>query len=163
MTIYSIEVTPLINMLIDILSNEYSSNIDVMADADDFSAARDLQDLRRWQSVLTEIGQKFRYYHEPKNIWLVVKSCALEKVEYVFFGTKTKITTEGLIILEDQSVQESLKTYTSRQKLMNGLANLSYCQRAVIELQSAYYAFTAGFKHKATISDICQKFDHCVE
>ena len=46
---------------------------------------------------------------------------------------------------------------------MNGLANLSYCQRAVIELQSAYYAFTAGFKHKATISDICQKLDHCVE
>ena len=45
---------------------------------------------------------------------------------------------------------------------MNGLANLSYCQRAVIEPQSAYYAFTAGFKHKAT-SDICQKLDHYVE
>ena len=47
MAIYSIEVTPLINMLIVILSNEYTSNIDVMAYADDFSAARDLQDLGR--------------------------------------------------------------------------------------------------------------------
>ena len=48
MVIYSIRVTPLINMLIDILSNKYSVNVNVMAYADDFSAAGNLQDLRRW-------------------------------------------------------------------------------------------------------------------
>ena len=47
MSIYGIGVTPLINMLIDILSNEYSANGNVMAYADDFSAARNLQDVRR--------------------------------------------------------------------------------------------------------------------
>ena len=48
MAIYGIGVTPLINMLIDIPSNEYSTNVNVMAHADDFSAAGNLKDLRRW-------------------------------------------------------------------------------------------------------------------
>ena len=132
MAIYSIEVTPLINMLIVILSNEYSSNIDVMAYVDDFSAARDLQDLRRWWSVLTEIGQKFRYYHEPKNTWLVVKSCASEKFEYVFFGTKIKITTEGLIYLggsvcarkfKDLHIMKKVNEWISQFELLSKSSN----------------------------------------
>ena len=90
MAIYGVKVTPLINMLIDILSNEYSFNVNVMAYADDFSAAGNLRDLRRWWSVLTEIGPKFDYYLEPTKTWLVVKLCASEKVESILFGTKIK-------------------------------------------------------------------------
>ena len=47
MAIYGVRVTLLINMLIDILPNEYSANINVILYADDFSAAENLQDLRR--------------------------------------------------------------------------------------------------------------------
>ena len=65
MVIYGIGVTPLINMFIDILSNEYSANVNVMAYADDFSAAENLKDLRKWWSVLTENSPKFGYYPEP--------------------------------------------------------------------------------------------------
>ena len=75
MAIYGIGVTPLINMLTAILSNEYSVNVNVMAYADDFSAARNLQNLRRWWSALTEIGPKFGYYPNPTKTWLVVKGC----------------------------------------------------------------------------------------
>ena len=95
MAIYGIGVTPLINMLIDILSNKHSTNVNVMAYADDFSTSGNLRDLRRWWSVLTEIGPKFRYYPKPTKTWLVVKPCASEKVESVFFGTKIKVKTEG--------------------------------------------------------------------
>ena len=95
MAIYGIGVTPLINMLIDILSTEYSANVNIIAYADDFSAAGNLKDLRRWWIVLTEIGPKFGYYPEPTKTRLVVKLCASEKAESVFFGTKIKITTEG--------------------------------------------------------------------
>ena len=73
----------------------YSANVTVMAYAYDFSAAGNLQDLRRWWSILTETGPKFGYYPEPTKTWLVVEPCASEKVESVFFGTKIKITTEG--------------------------------------------------------------------
>ena len=100
MSVYDIGVTPLINMLIDLLSNEYSANVNVMAYADDFSAAGNLQDLRRWWSSLPEIGAKFGYYSEPTKTWLVVEPCASEKLESVFFGTKIKITCEGRRYLE---------------------------------------------------------------
>ena len=92
--IYSLEVTPLINMLIDKLLSEDSVNVTVMAYADDSSAAGNLQDLKRWWSVLTEISLKFGYYPEPTKTWQVVKRCVSEKVESAFFGTKIKITTE---------------------------------------------------------------------
>ena len=92
MAIFDIGITPLINMLIVILSNEYSAN--VMVYANDFSASRNLQDLRRWWNVLTEIGPKFGYYSETTKTWLVVKPCASEKVESVIFGSKIKIKME---------------------------------------------------------------------
>ena len=92
MAIYDIGITPLINMLIVILSNDYSAN--VMVYANDFSASRNLQGLRRWWLVLTEIGPKFGYYSEATKTWLVVKLCASEKVESLFFGSKIKITIE---------------------------------------------------------------------
>ena len=85
MVIYGIGVTPVINMLIDVLSNKYSANVNAMAYADDFSTAGNLQNVRRWWIVLIEIGQKFGYYPKPTKTWLLVKSCALEKDESVFF------------------------------------------------------------------------------
>lgn len=48
MEIYDIRVMHLINMLIEILSNQYSANFNVMGYGDDISAARNLQDVRRW-------------------------------------------------------------------------------------------------------------------
>ena len=132
MAIYGIEVTPLINMLIEILSNECSSNIDVIAYADDFSAAGDLQELRRWWSVLTEIRPNFRYYPEPTNTWLVVKPCASEKVEYVFFGTKIKIPTEVLIYLggsvgarkfKDLYIKTNVNKWISQLELLSKSSN----------------------------------------
>ena len=47
MAICGIGVTLLINMLIDILSNDYRVNVNVMVYADDFSTAGNLQYLRR--------------------------------------------------------------------------------------------------------------------
>ena len=73
-------------MLIDILPNEYSAN--VMGYTDDFSVAGNLQDLRRWWSVLTEIGPKFGYYPKPTKTWLETQPCASEKVESVFLKPK---------------------------------------------------------------------------
>ena len=80
-------VTPLINMLIEILSSEYRANDNAMTYADAFSAVRNLQDLRRSWSVLIETGSKLGYYPQQTKTWLVVKPCASEKVESVYFKT----------------------------------------------------------------------------
>ena len=51
MIIYGIGVTPLINMLIEVLINEYKVTVNVLAYADDFSVAGRIQDLRIWWYV----------------------------------------------------------------------------------------------------------------
>ena len=51
MAIYGIGVTPLINMLIDILANYYSTCVNVLAYADDFSAAGKLSNLKKWWNI----------------------------------------------------------------------------------------------------------------
>ena len=151
MAIYGIGVTPLNNMLIEILSNECSADVNVMAYTDDFSAAGNLKDLRRWWSVLTEIGPKFGYYPEPTKTWPIVKPCASEKVESVFFGTKIKITTEGrryfggslgTQMFKDLYIKTKVNEWITQSKLLSKIA--------ATEPQSAYCECTAGFKHKVT-------------
>ena len=73
MAIYGIGVTPLINMLIDIVVTSTESQVSVLASANDFSAAGKLADLRKWWDTLSIIGPKFGYYLEPTKTWLVIK------------------------------------------------------------------------------------------
>ena len=82
-------------MLIETLSNESSANVNVMAYADNFSAAENLKILRRWWGVMAEIGPTFGHYPKPTKTCLLVKSRASEKIESVFFRPKIKITTKG--------------------------------------------------------------------
>ena len=95
MIIYGIGVTPLVNMLIEVLINEYQVKVNVLAYADDFSAAGRLQDLRIWWNLLNEIGLKFGYYSEPTKTWLIVKAAKAKSVDTIFVGTKIKVTKEG--------------------------------------------------------------------
>ena len=133
-----------------------------MAYPDEFSAARKLQDRRRWWSALTEIGSKFGYYPEPTKIWLAVELCVLKKVESVYFGTKIKITTEGHRYLGKSVGRRKFKDLYITKKVNEFISQLELLSKiAAIEPQSAYCVFTAGFKQKVTytmraIPDICQ-------
>ena len=62
MTIYGIEVTLLINMLIDLLINNCRVHVNVLGYADDFSTVGGLRDLTIWWSVLNEVRKKFGYF-----------------------------------------------------------------------------------------------------
>ena len=62
MTIYGIEVTLLINMLIDLLINNCRVHVNVLGYADDFSTVGGLRDLTIWWSVLNEVRTKFGYF-----------------------------------------------------------------------------------------------------
>ena len=79
MAIYGIGVTPLINILIDIVVTSTKSQVRVLAYADDFSAAGKLDDLRKWRDTLTIICPKFGYYPEPTKTWLVIKPYASQQ------------------------------------------------------------------------------------
>ena len=134
-------------MLIDILLNEYSANVNIMVYADDFSAAWNSQDLRRCWGVLIEIGPKFGYYPELKQTWLIIKSSVSEKVESVFFGTKIKDNNRRFLISWRISryTQVKVNEWISQLELLSKIA--------AIEPQSSYCALTAGFKYQG-IPDI---------
>ena len=143
-------------MLIHILPNEYSANFNVTANADDFSAAGNLKNLRRWWSVLTEIGPKLGYYPEPTKTWLAVnKSCDSEKVESAFFRTKLKTTTEVR-----RQVGGSVGTRKFKDAYIIQLELLT--KIATIEPESAYCTLINSLKHMPStytmrrIPDICQ-------
>ena len=65
MAIYAIGITPLIMMMIELVTTT-CDDIKMVAFADDFSAAGKLISLLLWWTTLLEIGPKFGYYPEPK-------------------------------------------------------------------------------------------------
>ena len=62
MAIHGIGVTPLINMLIDIVVTSRESQVGVLEYGDAFSVAGKLDNLREWWDTLPIIGSKFGYY-----------------------------------------------------------------------------------------------------
>ena len=151
MAIYGIGVTPLINMLIDIVVTSTDSQVSVLAYADDFSAAGKLDDLRKWWDTLTIIDPKFGYYPEPTKTWLLVKPYPPQRTNKTFSGTKIKITTEGQRYLGGTVGTKEFKDNLMEEKVIEWINQLEVQSKiAAVEPQAAYCAFVGGFKHKIT-------------
>ena len=127
MGIYGIRVTPLVNILINIVVTFPESQVGALADADDFSAARKLYDLRKWWDTLITICPKFRYYPEPIKAWLVVKQDVSQQTKRCFFPEpKLRSPIKGTGTLERHLVQRNLKVLIWNKKLWNGLTSLKF-------------------------------------
>ena len=124
--IYGIRVTPLINILINIVITSPESQDGVLAGADNFSAARKLYDLRKWWDTLIIICPKFRYYPEPTKAWLVVKQYASQQTKRYFLEPKLRSSIKGTGTLEGHLVQRNLKVPIWKKKLWNGLTSLKF-------------------------------------
>ena len=97
MAIYAIGITPLIMMMIELVTTR-CDDIKMVAFADDFAddfAAGKLTSLLQWWTTLLEIGSKFGYYPEPKKSWLITKLETHTLAKEVFKTTKVKITNSG--------------------------------------------------------------------
>ena len=91
MTIYAIGITPLIMMMIDLVTTRCDDR-KIVAFADDFSAAGKLTSLLQLLTTLREIGPKFGYYPEPKKSWLITKLETHTLAKEVFETSKVKIS-----------------------------------------------------------------------
>ena len=151
MAIYGIGVTPLTNILVDIVVTSTKSQVRVLAYADDFSAAGKLDNLRKWRDTLTIIGPKFGFYPEPTKTWLVIKPYASQQTNEIFSRTKIKITSEGHRYLGGRVGTDEFKDTYMEEKVMEWINQLEVLSKiAVVEPQAAYCAFVGGFKHKVT-------------
>ena len=94
MIIYAIGITPLIMMIIEVVTIR-CGDIKMVALADDFSAAGKLTSLLQWWTTLLEIGPKFGYYAEPKKSWIITKLETHTLAKEVFETTKVKLINSG--------------------------------------------------------------------
>ena len=94
MAIYAIGITPLIMMIIELVTTR-CDDLKMVAFVDDFSAAGKLSSFLQWWTTLLEIGPKFGYYPEPKKSWLITKLETHTLAKEVFETTKVKITNSG--------------------------------------------------------------------
>ena len=172
MAIYGIGVTPLINMLIDIVVTSAESQVRVLAYTDDFSAPGKLDDIRKWWDTLTILRPKFVYYPEPTKTWLAIKPYASQQTNEIFSKAKIKVTSEGHRYLGGTVGTEDFKDIYMEEKVMEWIKQFEVLIKiAAVEPQAAYCAFVGGFKHKVsytirTVRDIRkhhEKLDQSVD
>ena len=70
-------------MVLEITTIKTNSDAKIVACADDFSAAGSISSLKYCWNTLCELGQKFRYFPDPKKSWLIVKSDCLDKAIHI--------------------------------------------------------------------------------
>ena len=94
MAICALGITPLIMMMVELVSTK-CDDIKMVAFADDFSAAGKLKSLLQWWTTLLEVGPKFGYFPEPAKSWLITKRGTNAIGKKLFKDTKVKITNSG--------------------------------------------------------------------
>ena len=152
MAIYAIGITPLIMMMIKLVTTR-CDDINMLAFADDFSATGKLISLLQWWTTLLEIGPKYGYYPEPKKSWLITKLETHTLAKEVFETTKVKITNSGKRYLGSVLGTLSFKREYVNELVPQWISEIEVlCQIAKIEPQAAYCCFTTGFKHKVTLT-----------
>ena len=80
MTIYALSITPLITMMIELVTTK-CDDIKMVAFADDLSGVGKSKSTLQWWTALLEIGLKLDYFPEPTKPWLITmfESQVLEK------------------------------------------------------------------------------------
>ena len=144
MQAYGIGILPLL-FLINPYREEQTKHL---VYADDLGGGSKLPTLRKWWDRVVEHGPKYGYY--PKA-WLVVKEEKLNEAIEIFGNSGVQITTEGRKYLGGfVGTPEGKKKYVEElcEEWISQLEQLSSIAKC--EPQSAYCAFTAGFKHKLT-------------
>ena len=86
MAIYAIGITPLLDILIKILSSSDTTTT-MVAFADDITGAGKISTLKKWWNKLCDICPKFGYFPQPSKSWLIVKENHLTTASEVFEDT----------------------------------------------------------------------------
>ena len=143
---YSLSTVPMINHLQTELDN-----IKQVWLADDAAAAGKIEELHEWYLCLENIGKQHGYYVNRTKSWLIVKSSEAAERAKILFGDSVNITTEGKRHLGAVIGSAEYKKEYCEEKVNNWVKELTtLCEIAETQPQSAYAAFTQGYRSKFT-------------
>jgi hypothetical protein len=119
--------------------------------ADDAAAAGKIKQLHEWYLCLENIGKQHGYYVNGSKSWLIVKSNEAAERAKTIFGDSVNITTEGKRHLGAVIGSAEYKKEYCEDKVNNWVKELTIlCEIAETQPQSAYAAFTQGYRSKFT-------------
>ena len=150
MAIYALRITPLITIMVELVSTK-CGDIKIVTFSDDFSAAATLKSLLQWWTTLLEVGPKLGYYPKPAKSSLITKPETHATGKQLFKDTKVKIANSGKRFLGSV-----IGTFTFKRQYANEIVSQWISEIKVlsqidkVEPQTAYCGFTTGFKHKVT-------------
>ena len=150
MAIYALRITPLITIMVELVSTK-CGDIKIVTFSDDFSAAATLKSLLQWWTTLLEVGPKLGYYPKPAKSSLITKPETHATGKQLFKDTKVKITNSGKRFLGSVIGTFTFKRQYANEIVSQWISEIKVLsQIAKVEPQTAYCGFTTGFKHKVT-------------
>ena len=150
MAIYALRITPLITIMVELVSTK-CGDIKIVTFSDDFSAAATLKSLLQWWTTLLEVGPKLGYCPKPAKSSLITKPETHATGKQLFKDTKVKITNSGKRFLGSVIGTFTFKRQYANEIVSQWISEIKVLsQIAKVEPQTAYCGFTTGFKHKVT-------------
>ena len=144
MAIYAIGLTPLLEMMMEIVINIKSA-----AFADDLTAIGMCYKLRQWWNYLSEEGPKIGYNPQPTKSWLIVKPQFEAKARQLFMGSNIQISTRGERHLGAVIGNTEFKQHYCQKLTRKWQEELSMLSKiGTIQPQAAYTCYTSGYQHK---------------
>ena len=119
--------------------------------AEDSAGAGTIASLFSWFKCIVKEGQKYGYIVNGSKSWLITKSESLANEAKLIFREDVNITCEGKRHLGAVIGSKIFKDTFCEEKIANWRAELeTLAEIAKNQPQSAYVAFTKGFKNKFT-------------
>ena len=145
MAIYAIGLTPLLDQL------AFQTRAQMVAFADDLTAATTIRGLFQWWKCLIEIGPRYGYYPEPTKSYLIVKNGDIRGAKEHFTGTKVQITSTGQRHLGAVIGSKEFREWYCNQKISDWIKEISLLSDvALTEPQAAYACYVSAYQHKFT-------------
>ena len=134
---------------IPLLDSVFSDETIQAAYADDLSVSGTLKSLLSWWNTLSILGPKIGYFPKASKSWLIVKPDKLESANLIFMGSNINITSEGKRYLRAIIGSPEFKRSFVETKVSEWVNELQLlAEIAKFHPQSAYCAFTGGYRHK---------------
>lgn len=119
--------------------------------ADDSAGAGQISSLFDWYKYLEKEGLKYGYLVNGSKSWLITKSESLATEAKLVFGSEVNITSEGKRHLGAVIGSKSYKDTFCNEKISKWKDELeTLAEIAKNQPQSAYIAFTKGYRNKFT-------------
>ena len=120
-----------------------------VAFADDLTGAGTIDSLYSWWKKICEHGPSISYNPKAEKSWLIVKPEKLKLAENIFADTNINITVEGKRHLGAAIGKTEFKAKYIREIVQDWCMQIKVLSKvAKIYPQSAYCAFTSGFRQK---------------